>query len=104
MSRTWESFGSQLGCHPLGEKNSEDPETARKTEARWVTQKEESANADWSNGEAVTKPKQVVLSSQVFDDPEKYGQLETQVPAPIDCGHGPWLKTWEEVSNTNCHL
>lgn len=46
------------------------------------SKKKGSENADWSNGEAVNKPKQVVVSSQVFDDPEKWGQLETQVPAP----------------------
>lgn len=33
--------------------------------------KKREVNADWSNGEAVKKPKQVIVSSQVFDDPEE---------------------------------
>lgn len=33
--------------------------------------KKREVNADWSNGEAVKKPKQVIVSNQVFDDPEE---------------------------------
>lgn len=33
--------------------------------------KKREVNADWSNGEAVKEPKQVIVSSQVFDDPEE---------------------------------
>lgn len=61
-----------MGCHPLGKKKTLRIQKQQdKQKPDGLLKKKGSENADWSNGEAVNKAKQVVVSSQDFDDPEK---------------------------------